>query len=360
MLPLRSPLLAMVPVLVLASLAAAQDETYEPRPVTPRGPLGPGEQRTITLFREASPSVVHIETFRQRRSWFSFDVENVQQGSGTGFIWDDRGHVVTNYHVIRGADAARVSLNDHRSGYARLVGAEPAKDIAVLRIDPEGKRLRPIPIGASNDLEVGQHVFAIGNPFGLDQTLTTGVISGLGREIRSVVGTPIAGVIQTDAAINPGNSGGPLLDSAGRLIGINTAIFSPTGASAGIGYAVPVDDARRIVDQIIRYGRVIRPVLPFEIAPDHITRRFGVEGLLVLEVPERGGARDAGLRTARIDRRRGRVIADVVVAIDGTPIANSVDLFRILDRHEVGDTVVLTVLRGDESFETRVRLEASS
>lgn len=331
-----------------------------PREITPTAPRTPEEQRTIALFKAASASVAHIETFRQRRYMFSFEVERVPQGSGSGIVWDESGHIVTNYHVIRNAQTARITLNDHTAYDATLVGVEPNKDIAVLKIDPGEKKLRPVPIGTSFDLDVGQHVFAIGNPFGLDQTLTTGVISGLGREIRSIAGRPITGVIQTDAAINPGNSGGPLLDSAGRLIGINTAILSPSGASAGISYAVPVDAAYRIITQIIQYGKVVRPGLGVTLAADHVTRNIGIEGLLVIDVPERSAAAAAGLRSMRVDRR-GRIAgADVIKNVDGRDVRDSNDLYRALDAREVGDTIEIVVQREGELVTLEMTLQELS
>ncbi|MCZ6452167.1 MAG: trypsin-like peptidase domain-containing protein, partial [Deltaproteobacteria bacterium] len=223
-----------------------------PREITPRGKLSVEESLTIALFRKASPSVVNITTLTVRRDVFTLNLLEIPEGTGSGFVWDNAGHIVTNYHVIQNADVAQVTLADQSTLKARRIGVAPDKDLAVLQIDVAKSRLRPIPIGSSNNLRVGQKVYAIGNPFGLDQTLTTGVISALGREIESVTRRPIRGVIQTDAAINPGNSGGPLLDSAGRLIGVNTQIFSPSGASVGIGFAIPVDTVNRVVPQLIR------------------------------------------------------------------------------------------------------------
>jgi S1-C subfamily serine protease len=227
------------------------------RAVTPRGDLAADEKATIELYSQSRRSVVHITTLAVRGDRLSMNVQKVPEGTGSGLIWDDAGHVVTNYHVIQHADDAIVTLSDQSSWRAKLVGAHPDRDVAVLQIDAPKDRLRPIPVGRSDDLQVGQKVFAIGNPFGLDQTLTTGVISALNREIESVTKRTIPGVIQTDAAINPGNSGGPLLDSSGRLIGVNTAIYSPSGGgSVGIGFAIPVDEVRRVVPQLIRTGHV--------------------------------------------------------------------------------------------------------
>ncbi len=231
------------------------DPSTQPRVVTARGDLADWEKTNIKIYKETRPSVVHITTLSVHSDEFRLNVQEVPEGTGSGFIWDTNGHIITNYHVIRGADAANVTLSDQTTYKARLVGGAPDKDIAVLRIDAPASKLRPIQIGSSGNLQVGQAVYAIGNPFGLDQTLTTGVVSALGREIDSVrKGVTIRDVIQTDAAINPGNSGGPLLDSAGLLIGVNTAIYSPSGSSAGIGFAIPVDEVNQVVPQLIRHG----------------------------------------------------------------------------------------------------------
>ena len=328
-----------------------------PRAVTPRGDLAADEKSTIELFRQASPSVVYITTMAVRRDRFSFDVMEIPQGTGSGFVYDDRGHIVTNFHVIRGADQARVTLADGSSFDAGLVGVEPDFDLAVLRIQADAARLHPIPIGTSSDLDVGQKVFAIGSPFGLDQTLTTGVISGLGREIQSVTRRPIRGVIQTDAAINPGNSGGPLLDSAGRLIGVNTAIYSPSGAYAGVGFAVPVDDVNRAVPQLIEHGKVARPALGI-IPNDRIPRQIGTKGVLVLGVVPDGAAAKAGMRETRYDARGNVVLGDIVVAIDGQKTSTTEALLDALDSHQVGETVTVTVLRDQEKLDLKVTLQA--
>ena len=334
------------------------DRTARPRLVTPRGDLAQDEKSTIELFKQVSPSVVYITSIALRRDYLSFRALEIPRGTGSGFIWDDNGYVVTNFHVIQEAQVAEVTLADGSPWQARLVGAEPDKDLAVLKIDAPGKRLPPISVGSSSGLEVGQKVFAIGNPFGFDQTLTTGVISGLGREIESVTGRPIQGVIQTDAAINPGNSGGPLLDSAGRLIGINTAIVSPSGAYAGIGFAVPVDAVNRMVPQLIRHGKVDKPVLGITIADDGVVRRLGAEGVLVLEVARGGPAAIADLRPTRRDARGRVVLGDIIVAIDDQKVSESKDLFRILDSHNIGDTVRLRIRRPDGEVEVDVRLQA--
>lgn len=329
-----------------------------PRVVTARGDLAEDEKSTIELFRTVAPSVVYITTLSVQPDPFRFRALEVPRGSGSGFIWDEKGHIVTNYHVIAEAQRANVTLADQSTWPARLVGAEPDKDIAVLKIDAPTALLPPIPIGTSADLQVGQKVFAIGNPFGFDQTLTSGVISGLGREIVSASRRPIQGVIQTDAAINPGNSGGPLLDSAGRLIGINTAIVSPSGAYAGIGFAVPVDVVNRIVPQIISGQPIEKPGLGVSLVDDSFARRLGVEGVLFYDVVPGSAADKAGLRPTYLDARRRIVIGDVIVGADGKPIRTLNDLYRVLDNHQVGDVLVLTIVRENRKFELQVTLQA--
>jgi S1-C subfamily serine protease len=354
-------LAALVAVLVFWQikpwLFGVRDRNARPRAVTARGELAADEKSTIELFKTVSPSVVYITSKTVRQDLFSFNAMEVPQGTGSGFVWDANGFVVTNFHVIKDADTADVTLADHSTWEARMVGVAPDKDLAVLRIDAPKNLLPAIAIGTSSDLEVGQKVFAIGNPFGFDQTLTTGVISGLGREIESVTRRPIQGVVQTDAAINPGNSGGPLLDSAGRVIGINTAIFSPSGAYAGIGFAVPVDVVNRLVPQIIRDGKVRKAGLGISMAEDYTVRRLGVEGTLVLGVVPDGAADKAGLRPTRRDRRGALVLGDLIVAVDGQPVRESRDLFRLLDAHEAGDVVRLRVRRGRQETELDVTLQ---
>ena len=316
----------------------------EPRAIQPRGDLAEDEKSTIAVFREASPSVVHITSIAVRRD-FSLNLSQIPEGTGSGFLWDEYGHVVTNFHVIESGNSAVVTLHDGSAWQARLVGVEPDKDLAVLKIDAGATSLRPIPVGESSDLLVGQKVFAIGNPFGLDQTLTTGVISGLGREIESRTGRKIEGVIQTDAAINPGNSGGPLLDSAGRLIGVNTAIYSPSGAYAGIGFAVPVDIVNEVVPLLIRDGRITRAGLGIELADDAVAEALGVEeGAVVQSVFRTGAAAAAGILPPYRDRS-GQWHFEVIVAIDGRRIRVSKDVREALSNRKVGETVEVTLLR---------------
>jgi S1-C subfamily serine protease len=328
-----------------------------PRTITPRGGLNAEERATIGLFRQASPSVVFITTLARQRDFFSLNIAEIPQGSGSGFVWDQEGHIITNFHVIERASGAKVTLADHSVWDARLVGVAPDHDLAVLYINAPKNQLKPLAIGTSADLEVGQRVFAIGNPFGLDQTLTTGIISALGREINATTGRTIAGVIQTDAAINPGNSGGPLLDSAGRLIGVNTAIVSPSGSYSGIGFAVPVDTVNRIVPQLIRQGAVTRAGLGIRI-DDNLSRRLNLPGVLIIEVDKGSTAEAAGLRSTRVDAQGEVKLGDVIVAIDGERIETSNDLFTAMEKRTVGETVKVTVLRGETRLNMAVTLQA--
>jgi S1-C subfamily serine protease len=334
------------------------DPNAVPRAITPRGDLAADEQATIELFRSVSPSVVYITSLALKRDIFSLNLFEIPQGTGSGFIWDQDGHIITNFHVIQGASGARVTLADHSAWDAQLVGAAPDQDLAVLYIPAPKNRLKPIAIGTSADLLVGQKVFAIGNPFGLDQTLTTGIISALGREITAVTGRTISGVIQTDAAINPGNSGGPLLDSAGRLIGVNTAIYSPSGSNAGIGFAVPVDTINRVVPQLIRHGRVIRPGLGVRIADDATSRRLNLTGVLIIQVNKGSAAAAAGLRGTRRDAQGGLILGDIIVGVENDPVQSVNDLMDALDKYQVGDTVSITIIRNNERLTLPVTLQA--
>jgi S1-C subfamily serine protease len=338
--------------------ASLNDPRATSRAVAPRGELSQGEKSIIALFRQASPSVVHITAISVQRDLFTLNLYQIPEGTGSGFIWDNSGNIITNFHVIQNADAAQVTLGDQTMWKARRVGVAPDKDLAVLRIDAAASRLQPIPVGTSKDLQVGQSVLAIGNPFGLDQSLTTGVISALGREIESVTRRPIQGVIQTDAAINPGNSGGPLLDSAGRLIGVNTAIYSPSGASAGIGFAIPVDTVNRIVPELIRYGKVIRPGIGVQIAEEQIADRLGVKGVLVVDVMPGSAAARAGIRPTRREGS-GRVrLGDVITAINGKKVESPNELFILLENYKVGDVINISLLRDGQVVQTKVALEA--
>jgi len=331
----------------------------EPREITARGDLAADEQTTISIFEASSPSVVYITTTGRVLDLITRDVTEVRRGTGSGVIWDDRGHVVTNHHVIEGVGGAYVRMSDQRNYDAVLVGTSPEHDLAVLRIDVPPSRLTAIPVGVSADLKVGQKVVAIGNPFGLDYTLTTGVISALNRTIPTESGGQIEHLIQTDAAINPGNSGGPLIDSAGRLIGINTAIFSPSGSSAGIGFAVPVDTVNRIVPQLIASGRYIRPSLGI-VADDDLSERVleeaGLSGVLVLKVEAGSPAAKAGIQSTRAARNGDLILGDVIVAVDGKPVTSIGKLITVLEGYTIGDRVVLTVHRNGGEIQVQVQL----
>jgi S1-C subfamily serine protease len=322
----------------------------------PRGGLTAGEQATIELFRRASRSVVYITSISLRRDWFDLNVYEIPRGTGSGFVWDRQGRVVTNYHLLQGANAAQVTLHDQTVWDARVIGVAPEKDLAVLEIEAPSQSLDPITVGRSADLQVGQSVFAIGNPFGLDHTLTTGVISAVGREIESVGRFPIRDVIQTDAAINPGNSGGPLLDSSGNLIGVNTAIYSPSGAYAGIGFAIPVDTVSWVIPELIAKGVVERPTLGVELLSARLAQNLGLEGALIGRVMPRSGAERAGLRGTRRDAYGRVVLGDVIVEVAGREVSTNDDLLLALDRQKPGSRVEVVVLREGRRKEFQVEL----
>jgi len=355
-LPLFVWLLVPSVQLPLASTSA------QPRAVTPRDPMASDEQATIDLFERSKGSVVFISTRQQVVDPWTRNVFTAPQGTGSGFVWDDNDHVVTNYHVIAGASEAWVRLNDGRDYNATLVGASRDHDLAVLHINVPNNHPLPLPVATSRELKVGQRVFAIGNPFGLDWTLTTGIISALDRSLSEENGVTIEHLVQTDAAINPGNSGGPLLDSAGRLIGITTAIYSPSGAYAGVGFAVPVDLINRIVPKLIATGRYERPSLGVgtdEGWNETIARHTKLEGVAVLQVAPGGGAEAAGLRAARQDRRGDVEIGDIIIAIDNKAVSTPSELNSILDEHEIGDTVQITVMRDGKKLNARIQLQSA-
>ena len=340
---------------------AGRSALPEPRPVAPRGAFSAEEAATIALFETARNSVTFITTRQRVRDFWSRNVFSVPRGTGSGFLWDEAGHVVTNYHVISGASEAWVRLADGSDHRATLVGASPSHDLAVLRIAFSGRPPPPLPIGTSADLRVGQKVFAIGNPFGLDWTLTTGVVSALDRSLPTQGERLVQHLIQTDAAINPGNSGGPLLDSSGRLIGINTAIYSPSGASAGIGFAVPVDTLNRVVPQLIAFGSYQRPTLGIEVDEDwnrRLQQAFGVQGVVVLSVQPGSGADRAGLRGVRVARDGSITAGDIIVAVGGQRVTTVAELLGRLDDLEIGERVTLTLIRDGARVELPVILQA--
>ena len=332
----------------------------EPRAITTRGELTVEEKTNIEIFEETAPAVVFITA--KRRQWFLYSrsTRDTPQGTGSGFIWDDRGHIVTNFHVLQGGDRFEVVLQDQSSYDAVVVGVHPPKDLAVLRIDAPKERLKPIPVGTNKDLKVGQKVLAIGNPFGLDHTLTTGVVSALDRTLDTFNNRQIEGAIQTDAAINPGNSGGPLLDSAGRLIGVNTQIFTTTGAYAGIGFAIPVDAVNQVVPQLIQFGKVIRPGLGIYLPRNNaqIMRYLRMEGVMIRALQERGSAERAGLQGIRFTRDGNAILGDIIVAIDDEKVTSEANLANILDRYQVGDTVKVTFVRDGRNRTTNIVLQA--
>ena len=337
-----------------------KQENAEPRVVQARGNLAEDEKSTIELFENSRDSVVFITTRQRVMDAWTRNIFSVPSGTGSGFIWDDNGHIITNLHVIKGASEAIVRLADGRDYKASLVGASPAHDIAVLRIGIGFQRPAPVPIGTSHDLKVGQKVFAIGNPFGLDWTLTTGIVSALDRSLPGGDGRTIDNLIQTDAAINPGNSGGPLLDSAGRLIGINTAIYSPSGASAGIGFSVPVDTVNRVVPQIISRGKYIRPAMGITVDSklnSRLTQHLKLTGVVILSISPGSAADTAGLRGATITPEGNIIANDIIVAVEDKPIDSVDKLLARVDGYKVGDTIKITVLRKGERIEVPVTLQ---
>ncbi len=328
-----------------------------PREVAPAAELGADEQSTIRVFQAASRSVVFITTSALRRDFWSLNVFEVPRGSGSGFIWDKDGHIVTNFHVIAGASRITVVTADRAEYQAEVVGTDPDHDLAVLGIDAPAKNLVPVTVGSSKELQVGQKTLAIGNPFGLDHSLSTGVVSALGRTIRSMSDRTIEGVIQTDAAVNPGNSGGPLLDSAGRLIGVNTQIVSPSGAFAGISFAVPVDTVNRVVPQLISYGKIIKPGLGVRILQDSIAARYGIRGVVLMQVFPGSAADRAGLKGAA-DAGGGEIIlGDVITAIEEEAVENLDDMQTILDRYKPGDRVSVEYTRDGKRRRVTVTLQ---
>jgi S1-C subfamily serine protease len=321
------------------------------------------EQNNIEIYRALSPGVVNVHSTSYARDFFGF-VEP-QEGSGSGSVIDQDGNILTNYHVIEGATKLAVSFGGQKNYAAQLVGGDPDTDLAVIRlIEKPRQPLTIIALGDSDKLEVGQKVLAIGNPFGLDRTLTTGVISGLQRPIRARNGRPIEGAIQTDASINPGNSGGPLLDSHGRMIGINSQILSPSGGSAGVGFAVPVNIAKRIVPQLVRSGEVRRPKLGIssrdvEVLKNQIELPVS-QGVVIWQVAPGDAAANAGLRGLTQTENGDVEIGDIIVGIDNEKVANNDDLYRILEKHQVGDTVQIQVMRNGRRASVPVRLTASA
>ncbi len=314
------------------------------------------EENNISVFKSTKDAVVYVTNTSYRRDIFSLNILEVPVGTGTGFLWNEQGYIVTNFHVVEGGNKIIVKLGDLTEYEPVVVGIAPEKDVALLKIDPKGKRLRAVKLGDSNNLEVGSKVLAIGNPFGLDQSLTTGVVSALGRQLRTESGRLIDGVIQTDAAINPGNSGGPLINSSGEIIGMNTAIISPSGSNAGIGFAIPINSLKTLVPQLIEFGHPIRPVLGISTIDDSIARQYGIKGVVISSVTRGLDAARSGL--IGISRRSdgATVIGDIIVGVNDETVNNSDDLYRILDKLKVGDTVTVETMRANKRQSFKVRL----
>lgn len=319
------------------------------------------EENNIAVFKQASPSVVNVTNSRLVRSFRSLNPQEVPQGNGTGFVWSKDGYIVTNFHVVQQADRVSVTLQDGTTYNAALVGYDPSKDLAVLKIDAPAEDLKPVVPGDSSLLEVGRKVIAIGNPFGLDSTMTVGVVSALGREIDSVIRRKIRDVIQTDAAINPGNSGGPLLNSLGQLVGVNTAIYSPSGASSGVGFAIPVNTVKRVVPQLIEHGRVLTPVLGIRPLPqpEYYRQMWGISGVIVMDVVEGSAPERLGMR-GLIPSQVGRIIlGDVIVEIDGQLIRNEDDYANVLEQKKPGDVVDVVTRRDNRTQRYSIELRAA-
>ncbi len=314
------------------------------------------EANSTEIYRRASPAVVHVTNVALRRAAFSRNVREVPQGSGSGFVWDKNGLIVTNFHVIAGANRLMIELHDNSTWEAEVIGVAPEKDLAVLRIEAPAELLFPLPVGDSSELEIGRKVLAIGNPFGLDTTLTTGVVSAVGREIAAPNNRIIRNVVQTDAAINPGNSGGPLLNSLGQLIGVNTAIYSPSGASAGIGFAIPVNTVEEVVPQLISFGRLYRPVAGIELASDRWARRYRIDGVPIVRVFPGMPAAAAGLRGVSKNYRGEMVLGDIIVALDDQKIRNSDDYLSFMEKKRPNDRVKITASRNGQLQEYTIRL----
>ena len=314
------------------------------------------EKNNIAVFKQNKASVVHVTNNRFYRNLFSLDVNTIPQGTGTGIIWDESGLILTNYHVIAKANQILIKIYDKSVYEAELIGLEPNKDLALLKIEAPANKLKPIQISENSLLQVGQKVLAIGNPFGLDHTLTEGVVSALGREIQSPSGTPIRGVIQTDAAINPGNSGGPLLNSRGDLIGINTQIYSMSGGNAGIGFAIPVDKIQQIIHMLLKYGKVVRPYFGVTLLDGQIASYYDLEGAVIKEIKEGSPAEKAGLTGIKVDQARNFYLGDIIIRIGNSKIQNDNELLLELEKYSTGDTIEITSINNGKEKKFNVTL----
>jgi S1-C subfamily serine protease len=316
------------------------------------------EKNTIDVYRKVVPSTVNITAITITQNYYLGQIEQIPQGVGSGFIWDTEGHIVTNFHVAQNGDTFNVFFKDDPKPYkAKFLGSEPAKDIAVLKLSEKPKNLSAVTIGSSKDLLTGQKAIALGNPFGLDHSMSQGIISAIGRQIEGISGVKITGMIQTDAAINMGNSGGPLVNSKGELIGMNTQILSTTGMNTGLSFAVPVDTIKAVVPQIIKYGKVSRPGLGVGLLPDNHKFMFGVrKGLVISQLDPGGAAAKAGLEGMYRDRFGRTFVGDVIIEIDGAEVNTYDDIYQALDKHKVGDEVELKYLREGKTKKTKVKL----
>jgi S1-C subfamily serine protease len=317
------------------------------------------EKNTISIFKNSVKSVVNVSNIQiARTSWFETQTSEVPIGAGSGFVWDNKGHIVTNFHVAMDADTFMISFHGDKKQYrAKLVGAEPKLDIAVLKLETFPKKIHPIAVGVSDNLLVGQKTLAIGNPFGLDHTITQGIVSALNRKIPGIGDVTIHGMIQTDSSINPGNSGGPLIDSTGKLIGMNTLIYSKSGSSSGVGFAVPVSSIKRTVPQLISHGKVIRPGLGIGILPEMHKVRFGIEkGIVITFLDKKGGAFKAGLEGIKRDQYGRYIIGDTILAVNGKEVNNLDDIYHILNLKKIGDKVKVTYRRGIERKKRKIEV----
>jgi S1-C subfamily serine protease len=320
--------------------------------------LTSNEQNNIDIFKQTNKSVVYVTNSQVKQDAFSLNIQEIPAGTGTGLIWDKTGLIITNFHVVKNASKVIITLWDQSTWEATAVGIAPDKDLAVLKINAPTEKLLPISIGDSSLLEVGRKVLAIGNPFGLDTTLTVGVVSALGREIN-LSGRKIKGLIQTDAAINPGNSGGPLLDSKGKLIGINTLIYSPSGASSGVGFAIPINSVIKTVPQLIKYGKIMRPVIGIQMVSDNIAVQFGVKGVIVHKVVPGSPADKVGLSGISSDLNNNILLGDVIIKLGKFVIDNSDDLLTALESFQANDSVKLVTMRNEKVKEFKIQLAKS-